>query len=339
MGVPKRSAIPLTLATLALASLVGVPLVEAASRAAPRASAPRGSAPRASAPRASAPRMSAPRTSASGTRATAAPRGTATRGTTSPRGTANGTARYGYGGYGGYGYGGGYYPYYPYYPYYGYGWPYWGWYGDWWYGYPYFGVGVTIGGTYGPTYPEGYEAAPTGPAIVETDISPSKAEVILDGASAGLAKDFNGTWDELRITPGHHTITFRKEGYRSLTVDFDAAAGGRYVFNQELVKGEGEDKIERPREEVAPAPPPAPAGVAKGFLRIRVLPDDAAIYLDGGYLGTGFELSSLHGALSVAQGEHVIEIVRPGFKTETRTVLVGSDGHALFDLQLEKAGP
>jgi hypothetical protein len=277
-----------------------------------------------------------PRSTATGARAPVAPRGTAGRGTVPPRQTANGTARYGYGGYyGSYGYP--YYPYYPFYPYYGY--PYWGWgYGDWWYGWPYFGV--SFGASYGPTYVEGsYAPAPSGPAIVETDVSPSKAEVLLDGTPMGNAKDFNGTWDELRIDPGHHTITFRKDGYRSLTVEFDASAGGHYVFDQQLAKGEGEDRIERPREEAAPAAPPATAGVAKGFLKLRVLPDDAAIYLDGIYLGTGLELASLHGSLAVAQGEHVIEIARPGYKNEKRTVIVGGEAPALFDLTLEKAGP
>src|SRR5262245_41915201 len=226
-----------------------------AHRAAP---APRGggSAYRPSA----APRGAMPRATASGVRAPVAPRGTAGRGTVPPRQTANGTARYGYGYYGSYGY-----PYYPYYPYYGYGYPYWGWYGDWWYGgyggygYGWAYFGVSIGAKCGPTYGAGsYQPTPTGTGIVETHVSPSKAEGILDGTPTGNAKDFNGTWDELRIEPGHHTITFRKDGYRSLTVEFDASPGGHYVFDQQLAKGEGEDRIQRPLEEPAQAPPPAP---------------------------------------------------------------------------------
>jgi len=278
----------------------------------------------------------APRSGA-GSRAVA-PRSTATRPPVGSRQTANGVARYGYGSP--YYYGGGGYPYYGYgyggYPCYDWGWPYWGWgwYGS--YGWPYFGV--SVGASYGPTYvvddPGGY--APTGPAIVETDVSPSKAEVVLDGAPAGSAKDFNGTWDELRVEPGRHTITFRKDGYRSLTVAFDAAPGGRYVFDQQLAKGEGEDRIDRTAAE---AEKPSAPGLTRGLLRIRVAPDDAVVYLDGAYLGTGFELAAMHGALSVAQGEHVVEITRPGYRNESRTILVGSEGHALLDLTLEKSSP
>jgi hypothetical protein len=273
----------------------------------------------------------------------AVPRGTATRPPAGGRQTANGVARYGYGGYygGGY-YGGGYYgggygyPYYGY-PCYGWGWPYWGWGGYWGWDWPYYGA--SVGAYYGPSYVAdtgGY--APSGPAVVETDVSPSKAEVLLDGTSAGAAKDFNGTWDELRIEPGRHTITFRKDGYRSLTVTFDAAPGGHYVFDQALAKGEGEEKVDR--TSATESPEPRPSGVAaRGLLRIHVEPGDAGVYLDGQYLGSGYELAGMHGALSVGQGEHVVEVTRPGYKGESRTVLVGSDGQAVLDLQLQKTGP
>ena len=65
----------------------------------------------------------------------------------------------------------------------------------------------------------------------------------------------------------------------------------------------------------------------------------AAVYLDGGYLGTGLELASLHGSLAVAQGEHVVEIARPGYKSETRTVIVGGETPALLELTLERSAP
>jgi hypothetical protein len=267
----------------------------------------------------------------------AVPHGTATRAPVGGRQTANGIARYGYGGgYGGY-YGGGYpyygYPYYGY-PCYGWGWPYWGGYYGW--GWPYFGVSV---GYYGGGYGGGDEGggyAASGPAIVETDVSPGKAEVILDGSSAGVAKDYNGTWDDLRIEPGRHTITFRKDGYRSLTIAFDAAPGGHYKFDQDLAKGEGEEKIDRTSGPESPQPRPQSAS-ARGLLRIRIAPEDAVVYLDGAYLGTGFELAGMHGALSVGAGEHTVEITRPGYKPESRKVIVDSEGQALLDVNLEHA--
>ena len=289
------------------------------------------------APRSAPGARSAPAPRGGGMSRAAVPRGTATRAPVGGRGTANGTARYGYG-YGGY-YGGGYpyygYPYYGY-PCYGWGWPYWGGYYGW--GYPYFGL--SFGAYYGDGYVDGGGGAyaPSGPVVVETDVSPSKAEVLLDGVSAGSAKDFNGTWDELRVEPGRHTITFRKDGYKSLTVVFDAAPGGHYRFDQQLAKGEGEDRIDQTAGTENPPPHPQ-GGAARGLLRIRVQPDDAVVYLDGAYLGTGFELAGMHGALSVGQGEHTVEVTRPGFKGDSRKILVGNEGQAILDVTLEKTAP
>ena len=276
----------------------------------------------------------------------AAPAGTATRGGVPPHGTANGTARYGYGYYGGHGYWGGYYPYYPY----------WGW-GAYW-GYPYWGVGWSVswgwpyyygpyygGGYYGPAYTfDGPPPHPSGPAVVYTDINPKKAQVVLDGQLVGSAKDFSGRWDELKIDPGHHTVTFRQEGYKSLTYEIEAQAGASYHLTETMAAGNGDDHrvIAAPAEHHAEekpvaaegngnapaAAPPHDAGVARGLIRIRVTPEDASVYLDGEFLGMGSELARLHGAIPVATGEHKLEIVRPGYASDVRTVRVGDDGNA-----------
>jgi len=287
----------------------------------------------------------------------------ATRGMPPPRGqvpahgTANGIARYGYGGYyyGGYPYYGYGYPYYGY-PYYGYwGWPYWGFgfYGSW--GYPYYGYGYGYpydGGGYGPD-----DVHPQSPATIETKIDPGNAEVILDGESVGYAKDYNGHWDELRTSPGKHTLSFRSGGYKTLTVDIDAMPGGRYVLDNSLSEGSGEEHRtiaapQAPARQQQHAPGAdqgyAPGGpqngappvfqekmtVAGGRMTIHAKPDDAAVYLDGEYLGTAGELARLHGAIPVATGPHQLQIVRPGFASDARTVEVGGPDVTRVDVTL-----
>ena len=310
--------------------------IEAAPRqggAGPRVSAPshRGTP---AAPRATAPRATAPRT--------AAPRAAAPRGHPPARGTANGVARYGYGYDYGYGYGS---------PWWGAGWygGYWGagWYGDYWgvgwyggWGWP--GYGYTA---YGPWYAPYYdyiyvapaEAEPLhGPAIVETGVSPSKAEVVLDGDMVGFASDYNGRWDRLTVAPGPHTIAFQKKGYRTLVVAFEARPGATYALNDALVPGEGEDRRTLPPA-ASSAPPetrePLPAGV--GRLRVHAQPGDAAVYLDGEYLGLGAELGRIHAALAVATGTHRLEAVRPGYVSAVRAIEVGETDLATVELILE----
>ena len=277
--------------------------------------------------RAGAPRASAPRASVPTGRYPAQGR------------TARGVARYGYGS--GYGYG---------YPCWGGAWGWWGagWYGDWW-GWPYYGYAA-----YWPNYayapaPDSYILAveappPSGPASVETGVTPPKADVVLDGEVVGFASDYSGRWDTLSVAPGPHTIAFQETGYRTLVVTFEARPGATYVFNDALVPGDGEDRRElRTVPAVAAAPvavpapmlPPGPSPVALGRLRVQADPPDAAVYLDGEYLGLGAELGRIHGALAVGTGTHRLEAVRPGFVSASFVIEVGDSDIAKVEITLE----
>jgi hypothetical protein len=331
----------LRVASIALLA-VGIGTVEAGQ---PRQAVPHGGG--GGAPRASAPVRGAPHGTA------AAPRGHVP-----PGGTANGVAHYGYG-YG-YGYGNGYgYPYYGYgYPYYGYG------YGSGWWGYPCWGVGwyggwgwPYYGWDYAPAYVP-YDGAyvvalpaldPHTPATLLTKFDPSNAEILVDGVSVGFAKDYNGRWDSLTIPPGRHAITFRSAGYTTTVIDLDASPGARYVFGDDLVKGEGQVTRSIPaappvapasaQAERAPegaAAPPASSSVARGRLKVQAQPEDAAVYLDGEYLGLAGELARLHGAIAVATGSHRIEIVRPGFVSAVETIDVTATDPAVVQLTLAR---
>lgn len=266
-------------------------------------------------------------------------RGTATR-AVAPRGTANGVARYGYYNGGGAYWGG--------YPCWGWGgwYPWWGggWYGGWGWGWGGYGYGYGYGpayGAYGDVYvastddgdAEDYEPPRSGPAVVETAVSPSKAQVLLDGEDVGFASDYSGRWDELSVAPGHHTITFRAKGYRTLVVELTALPGATYVLKDALVTGEGEDRrtIEPP---AAPAREHAAAPPAMGRLRVHVDPADAAVYLDGQYLGVAGELARMHGALSIPTGSHILDVTRPGYETVSRPIDVGGAEVTTFALTL-----
>ncbi len=285
------------------------------------------------------PRRAVPRSGGAGPRVASparhggsTPRPAPTRGQVAPAGTASGVAHYGHG------HGGSVVI----------GYPWWspGWYG-WWdwpgYGYGYAGYGAWYGGWYAP-YAGNYLArvdaqSPGGPATVETGVSPTDAEVVLDGESVGFASDYNGRWDELSVAPGPHTIAFQAKGYRTLVITFEARPGATYAFHEALVRGEGEDRRElRSAEPVAreetPSPNPAPS--AMGRLRIHAEPADAAVYLDGEYLGVGADLGRIHGALAVTTGTHRLEAVRPGYVSAVRTIEVGGSDPTSVELSLER---
>ncbi|MGH9361847.1 MAG: PEGA domain-containing protein, partial [Thermoanaerobaculia bacterium] len=64
---------------------------------------------------------------------------------------------------------------------------------------------------------------------------------------------------------------------------------------------EGRGRGERGRAEV-------------GRVRLEVEPDDASVYLDGRFLGTGAEIGRLHAGLILDRGAHRIAVVRPGYR-------------------------
>ena len=264
-----------------------------------------------------------------------------------------GDATYGYSPQGHHGFHGyyGYYPYgfYPnwYFSFWGY--PYcWGW--------PYFSVGW-YGGLEPPAAVA--EAYATGLAAVETDIKPKKADVRVDGALVGQARDYNGTWDVLWLSPGEREISFSLDGYMTLSFYVDVAPGGYVRFSERLQEGSGPDPRSTERPVGVPAVEATPdggdayglrlapgseipgdgAGLRSGYLTIEAGPADAAVYLDGEFLARADELARLHGALPVATGTHVIEVVRPGYRSQRVEVEVTAEHPGRVVLRLSRVAP
>jgi hypothetical protein len=261
----------------------------------------------------------------------------------------------------GHGHGHGYYPYYPYYGYgygyggyYGYGWPYYDFYLG--LGYPYYGVGFGYSSGYGGGYDgDGYGSRGAEPGSVRTLVDPEKTRVYVDGYYAGLADEFDGMFQHLDVSAGRHELMFKLEGYQTHRVKVYVPYDDTLKIHHDMVKGEGEsaedlvgpgmpgenerDYWSRRREDDAYAEPrqyryerdraPSREG---GELRLSVRPDDASVYLDGEFRGSGRQVSTLF----VPPGRHRIEVVRPGYRTYDREVEVTPDRPADVTIELER---
>jgi hypothetical protein len=217
------------------------------------------------------------------------------------------------------------------------------WHGGWRYGhggYPWHGhYHVGLYGYYPLFYPYYYPYYPPiaygvwdrpgpSPAVVETAVSPRRAEVWVDGEYRGEARDYNGQWDRLWLEPGNHVIEIRRDGYRTLRQHVRLPTGGYHRIDVRLEKGEGIDPrsteafADAAEESVEPAPlePARAEGADPAFLRFEIEPADAVVYIDGEFLARGDELGRLHGAIPVAPGRHVIEVVRPGYRSVRQVV-------------------
>ena len=64
-------------------------------------------------------------------------------------------------------------------------------------------------------------------------------------------------------------------------------------------------------------------------------PDDASVYLDGQFVGTGTDLSLLRGGLAVAPGTHRLAVVRPGHKAVEKDFTVKQGEDVRLDIALE----
>ncbi len=72
----------------------------------------------------------------------------------------------------------------------------------------------------------------------------------------------------------------------------------------------------------------------KGRLVLDVEPDDASVYLDGRFVGTGSELALMRDGLPVSPGEHRLAIVRPGRKAEEREFDVDAGEEVEIEVEL-----
>ena len=63
------------------------------------------------------------------------------------------------------------------------------------------------------------------------------------------------------------------------------------------------------------------------------------MYLDGRFLGTASELARLHDSLIVEAGDHVLEVVRPGFESKRLDFFVEAGGALELEVRLEPVTP
>jgi hypothetical protein len=69
---------------------------------------------------------------------------------------------------------------------------------------------------------------------VALEITPSDADVWVDGEYAGKVEDFDGTTQPLTLTPGTHRVEVRAEGYEPMTVDVGIQAGQVIPYRGDL---------------------------------------------------------------------------------------------------------
>lgn len=239
--------------------------------------------------------------------------------------------------------------------------PYWPYYGSPFYGPHYYGMAYYhswpffFGHHYyryyqGQHYP-GLKAPNTGP--VDLNVSPKNAQVYLNGTLVGKARRFDGFPGYLWLPEGEHELILYMDGYETVVKNVEVVAGVKLETDINMVKGESKSVTElsvarkkrmderqrlydtyskdRPRKKLAK---PAGEGAAptvvvdSATLALSISPADAVIYLDGRFLGTASGLTARGGTLTVTEGVHTLEVMRPGYVSK-KTTFEGIPGKTL----------
>ena len=205
------------------------------------------------------------------------------------------------------------------------------------------------------------DGMPSGPdlAIVSTTVRPKNARVHLDGRFAGRARYLDGKPGYFYLEPGSYRLEIRFDGYRTVVVELDVAAGCRYDLkhymervkgtpkegkNDHYGKGKPFDRVFAPLEKdeevlaSVPARGPDPSlrqdlalgsgqtgdtqGKVGASLRIGVDPTSASVSIDGKFVATGSELRQMENPLAMTPGAHLIEVEAPGFTGVARNIVL-----------------
>jgi len=207
-----------------------------------------------------------------------------------------------------------------------YGWgPYWGG-GPWWGWGPYWGPYSPDGGaSLGAAMVAGFGA-------IDLDVKPNRAEVWADGKYVAEARDLDGYPSYLWLKQGPHHLVVYHGGYKRFEEDIEVHVGMKANLKVRLEKGESEPPRRVPPEARAEEARHEEVRHEPGELRLRILPDDASVYVDDEFRGPAQEVKGLR----LEPGKHRLEVIRPGFRSVEREVEVEAGRPVDLEVLLER---
>ena len=127
--------------------------------------------------------------------------------------------------------------------------------------------------------------------------------VWVDGQYVGYVNELKGD-KKLLLLPGEHEIEVRQAGYIAQTEKVTVEPRKKTTIKIHLLRD--------PNAKF-------PSGVTSE-IKLDVTPDRAAVFVDGGYVGTPQEFNGLGRAMVIAPGKHHIRIALAGYQDFTTDV-------------------
>lgn len=121
--------------------------------------------------------------------------------------------------------------------------------------------------------------------------------VWVDGQYLGYVSELVGD-KKILLLPGSHEVVVRQVGYIPLTQTITVEPGQTQAINVSMVKDP---------KAIFPTGPTAE-------VKLDVMPDRAAVFVDGGYAGTTHEFGGVGKAMVIAPGKHHVKIALAGYQ-------------------------
>ncbi len=183
---------------------------------------------------------------------------------------------------------------------------------------------------------------------LDLDVRPDRAEVYVDGNFVDIADQYDGYPSYLWLEQGTYELAFYLEGYETVYLRYTIYPGVTIDVDVHLREGPST----RPEPPLGASPgasgaygaerdpglPGAglPGGNDVGRIAVAATPADAAVYLDGHFVGTAEEIAQLTAGLIVEPGDHLIEVIRPGYEARRLPVSVAVGEQIVLKLDLER---
>jgi hypothetical protein len=131
--------------------------------------------------------------------------------------------------------------------------------------------------------------------------------VWVDGQYVGYLKELKGS-KKILLLPGEHEIVVRQGGYKDFSQKVTVQPGGKQLIRVAMQR---DLRMQIP--------------TITAEIKLSVVPDRAAVLVDGLFVGHVAEFGGVGKALLVAPGKHKITVSLPGYQTfETEIDLVAN---------------
>ena len=143
--------------------------------------------------------------------------------------------------------------------------------------------------------------------------------VWIDGQYVGYVKELKGN-KKILLLPGEHEVSVRRAGYQNFEEKVVVEPG---ALEPLTVRMEKDPNAQYPAKNAA-------------NLKLNVVPDRAAVFVDTGYVGHASDFGGAFRSMTVAPGKHKIRVALPGYKTFETDITLAAGQKSEIKVELVK---